>query len=503
MESNFEVGTKSNITEMENGEVEDFVGQLREDISVLAWSDKKEKEELYEYYLANHERFRQALRAGFNADAVIRELVKLSDFSDYDLSQNPEKNQFSSLAREVIYTYLEDIEDSLKQGKASPFFVFKAFASLAGDEKPQMVEAGTKALSKHLDEIKKIVESEKNAEAMLFIDPVFLNGDSIMSKKALGVILDLLDKRPYIKWAHYLISLLFDDRSRHRIEGESRLEEFLKTNNLDFRDFYSAWLLSTTEGPAKEFLHSDDKEQIKNFREVVDLNVRTIQAVEKVTPGASAWLAKEWGIRDFGRYPAEVLSAQFLGKGDINTPYGIVVMPREDWNGAFYNSNYPLKILYKDVKNEFNLRVAECQGKVELIRTLRKFNQTYNLRDGGRPISLIILGGHGTEHTIQFGRNWKKSEVLKLEDLDRALANEPKAYFDENPTFILASCSTGAEEGIGKEISKRYAAKVFAPKAPTFLLKIKAGKTKGGKWRFHAFYGKSESKQIFKQGVIA
>ena len=244
-----------------------------------------------------------------------------------------------------------------------------------------------------------------------------------------------------------------------------------------------------------------DQRGVLPFSKVIEYNLNVIREVEKEKPGTCKWLMDEWGIKDFGRYPSELLLMQNLRQDDSARPYGIAIYPRSDWNGAFYSSTLGLKTLMKDVKSEFNIRVAECENKVDIVRLLRKFNKKYNHPETGigQKISLFILGGHGTEDSITFGRPFKRTGVLKIEDIDRLIAEESKGYFEENPTFMLASCSTGADGGIGEKISKHYNAKVFAPKIPSALVNIFAGRTRGGKWRFHADYT-ANAKRIFKQG---
>ena len=59
---------------------------------------------------------------------------------------------------------------------------------------------------------------------------------------------------------------------------------------------------------------------------------------------------------------------------------------------------------------------------------------------------------------------------MKISDLRGSGARKAVDFFDENPTFILASCSTGAKEGIAQELSSVFHAKVIAPENPTSVL---------------------------------
>ena len=74
-------------------------------------------------------------------------------------------------------------------------------------------------------------------------------------------------------------------------------------------------------------------------------------------------------------------------------------------------------------------------------------------------------------------------------------------FFVDNPTIILSSCSTGAEGGIGQELSKRFGAKVIAPKEPTSMAEIHASKNRGqNEFRFNATYAARDSKKLYKSG---
>lgn len=231
-------------------------------------------------------------------------------------------------------------------------------------------------------------------------------------------------------------------------------------------------------------------------------NITAITQLEHTRPGACELLYKEFGIADFGRYPTQLLETQCEEAGSSNKPYGVVLFPRNDWNGAFYGDNLALNELFEELHGEFGLRVVECEGKMDVARALIDLNRRYNPADGsGHKISLAIIGGHGTENSIRFGGDDDR-HALFTEDLQGRGVQRTSEFFKDNPTFILVSCSTGADKGIGQKLSEIMGAKVIAPKVPTSISKYQVGKRKGGKFRFNAEYTKDEgdTKSVYVGG---
>lgn len=288
------------------------------------------------------------------------------------------------------------------------------------------------------------------------------------------------------------------ESSEYKKYGIPPIKRFLDRHNLPFGEIYKAWESSFTAGHVKKM---DDPDTSEPFNDTVYSNIKTIQQLEKSYPGVCRFLWDEFHIADFGRYPKEVLLKQRENFHDLRNPYGLVVFPRDDWNGAFYADKMALERMFEQLNGEFGLRVFECEGKVDVVRALKKCDDTYNPPDGsGHKISLLILGGHGTENSIRFGGNDKR-HVLYTEDLARKVSGKAGEYLDENPTIILASCSTGAENGIGQELSKRFGAKVVAPKKPSAIIDLHASRNRGGKFRFNATYAKNDLKNVYVQGV--
>jgi hypothetical protein len=197
---------------------------------------------------------------------------------------------------------------------------------------------------------------------------------------------------------------------------------------------------------------------------------------------------------------------QFKEKDVTDKPYGVILFPRTDHNGAFYNDVQKFRDLLEQLKGEFLLRVVECESKIDIARALIKFDKKYNLPGGkGQKISLLIIGGHGTEKSIQFGDKSDEMHRLVSSDLGGRGLHKTGKFFEDNPTIILESCSTGANRGIAQELSDIFDAKVIAPEVPTTVMSYHASKRRGQeRFRFHARYltfdGK-DVKNVYNDGV--
>ncbi len=230
-------------------------------------------------------------------------------------------------------------------------------------------------------------------------------------------------------------------------------------------------------------------------------NLDQIKEVESVEPGSVKFLYETFGIADFARYPKEILLDMVKNYDNKEKPYGLIMYPRNDWNGAFYNDKGIFMDLYNQLEGDFLLRVAECDNKTELARMLIKLDKQYNPKDGsGHKISLLILGGHGTKDSIRFGGQDDR-HALHVEDFMGKGVRKTSKFFDDNPTIILHSCSTGTEKGIGQELSKVMGAKVIAPKVPTSIYSLDA-KKEGERFVFHVEFEKQEEKNSYDRGEL-
>jgi len=141
-------------------------------------------------------------------------------------------------------------------------------------------------------------------------------------------------------------------------------------------------------------------------------------------------------------------------------PLAVVVYPKADHNGAFMATT-----LLKDVVKRYTVLYYEAESTEDMVRALK--NATKHQK-----ASLVVIGGHGTTNSIQFGKHHRLTvnykNILEAADLNHILS--PGA------TGVLESCSTGGCGVTGGNIAQMLAgifdAKFFAPTKDGFLKKL-------------------------------
>lgn len=184
---------------------------------------------------------------------------------------------------------------------------------------------------------------------------------------------------------------------------------------------------------------------------LISENIWDIFNLERQRPGITNLLTRAFGIRNFARYPSEILIDQHDTRNEPNQQYGIIVYPTDDKNGTFYNDKESLAKLSKQLKSGgYTLKVVECSGQLSFIHYLNFLKRYYG------KIPFAVIGGHGSADGIQMGQKGEKGAVLSLSDLSKGGSSALGQAFDINPTIILNSCSTGQIGGIGQSISQKH-----------------------------------------------
>ena len=199
-------------------------------------------------------------------------------------------------------------------------------------------------------------------------------------------------------------------------------------------------------------------------------NFRYLKNLEDKRPHSASFLADEFGIMNFGRYPLEMLIDQYDNAEDMEHPYGIVITAARDYNGAFYNGREEevLNSLSNQLNKEnYKVRMVESGGKFTFARFLVRFNEKYGAR---QKISFAIIRTHGNKDCLSLG-DWSEDEEKKAitsfhsRDLKKSKTLEKiKQFFTDHATIILDSCSTGQRDGIAQNIFKQLGIQVLAPK---------------------------------------
>jgi hypothetical protein len=242
--------------------------------------------------------------------------------------------------------------------------------------------------------------------------------------------------------------------------------------------------------------HSVKKEGASTPFAGITENLPTCLEIESKRPGIMATLSKEFGIMDFGRYPAEMLVAQYDQREDHSRPYGVIIYPRDDWNGAFMDNVNSFKGLYEQLDGKANVRIVEAQGKISIARRLLALRNKYP----ERKISFAVIGGHGEKDHIQFGNSLPEGD-LYASDLYGRGVQRTSEFFVPNPTIVLASCSTGTEGGIGQKLSEIMGAKVIAPEKPVKTSKFDAKLGQDGSIQLDVKYSESGTERTYMGGV--
>lgn len=267
-------------------------------------------------------------------------------------------------------------------------------------------------------------------------------------------LLDALDDQdPVIRFSvpHWIYSLsegLGSETVAERIRGEKNIliNQLLEKYQLTHSGIIEDW--NNTGNPDGEAYGEG--------------NLRAICRLEAQAPGITETLHRDFGISHFARYPTEVLLRQFEQGDQGEIPYGVIIYPKADYNGVLStHQGVFAKLLQQAEQVGYALRVAESDSKQNLVSVLNRFRNRYG------KIAFAVIGGHGEPDNIRIGRDNNRG-IIYTADISRRAASATQHAFEKNPTIILASCSTGAPDGIGQEIAN-LGATVIAPKKPTDL----------------------------------
>ncbi len=256
-------------------------------------------------------------------------------------------------------------------------------------------------------------------------------------------------------------------------------------------------------------------------------NLESVIRLEAARPGIVRVLHDRFGISDFARYPDNILIQQYEERDDLNRPYGVVLYPRADNSGAFYQDKEVFDKLAEQLNGRYSLRIYEAGSRLEVAKRFALANRTYG---GNHKISFAVLGGHGTADSIQFGAT-DLSQALEGLDQAQNLENvfenlktlkdrlnrgkitsndfpgSPNQissrilteFFEENPTIILVSCSTGKVAGIAQTMSN-LGAELIAPDADTNVRSITTSFDENNKPHFEVEYTRDAEGKVYKAG---
>jgi len=261
-------------------------------------------------------------------------------------------------------------------------------------------------------------------------------------------------------------------------------------------DYLNTWL-----GELKNIRRGDpdNRDDLQRFNDSSEAltsamteNIMSLIELEQKKPGVTKQLTDDFGIKHFSRYPSEMLVNQ-VEEGDKSKEFlGVVLFPMSDPSGAFYHKKYILQYLFDDIGQQSRIIIFECKSKASVARALIKTSQKN--AQGGQKIDFAIIAGHGGGEHIRFGDEFRSYDEiahdfkLTVDNLEGKGVRKSGKFFSQNPTFILLSCSSGKDSGIGQGISSTFSAEVFAPATDTATSLIHA-KVENGKLIFDVGYG--------------
>ena len=249
--------------------------------------------------------------------------------------------------------------------------------------------------------------------------------------------------------------------------AKKKLDTEIRKFGLTFSDIERAWDVYPASGDS-------------SFQNVPE-NLQKMEQMEKDRPGIIKTLYSDFGIKEFRRYPAEVLIKQFDDK-DKDEPYGVVLFTNRDHNQSFDMRSKVIQSVFNQMgEHGIGMRVTEFDSKYEIMKRFATLNNKYGEKN---KISYLFLGAHGEEDSFQV----TYTKEVNKKDLAGEGTKRLKDYFIENPEIIMASCSTGAENGIGQKMSETFEATVHAPNKPTNIRSVDVNFGEDNKPHFKVTY---------------
>lgn len=465
--------------------------------------------EAKEEYLAeldhpqNREVLKQAFRSGHEATLILSNLINMTkifisdELNDMGTPETIVSLRIVRYATELIAELLAsgDLEKSAQ--KYFPDWKLLEACDALANKSTYLVHQyqGVLALAKHLPEIRARLEhppKERDSYSDFgYVQTIITRckEDEEPRRDAINAMIgsaqarfeaDSPESTNYERQMYYFFS---DPPVKELNElGEALLAPFLEKYHLPAS--------LTDDWKNADYGYFEGRMNTRIFGDIIMSNIAAIKKLEVEEPGICKFLLDEYGIANFGRYPTEMLLAQYRNRDDAAHAYGVIIYPKVDWNGSFYGEAQAFEHLFNSVADEFSLRVVECGSKIDIARALITFDKKYNRPDGtGHKISLAIIGGHGTKNGIQFGGD-RPVDNLAVEDLAGKGVQRAANFFEDFPTIILASCSTGARDAIGQKLSRQFNAKLLAPTEPSSPDGYYGKRRSDGTFRFNARYRK-------------
>jgi len=385
--------------------------------------------------------------------------------SNFDIETQGYISGLLNMIQENFYQFPEryDIEKidykkkhgGIKTEIAADLFTFFSFIQKNNAGMENYLEIAEKAFfCEGLDSKQFFLEYGKGSESSRLLLKLYERGSENF-KNNFNQILDSLTENYSITNSDYIENILQDGK---KTDIEKRLyknvnEYFKKNFNIEDPDFAES--LNYTIGSLQK-------------------NINEMSFIENEYPGGCALLNKNYNICEFGRYPSYILTNQ-ISDENLQKPYGLIIFPRSDHNGAFSQMGDAITNIYDETKNRHLVRIFEAANRKDIIKIFLECNKKYGKEN---KISYLVLGGHGNLDILNLGshmqspKNKKENKYIFKNDVHGKRAERLNEYFVEKPAITLLSCGTGGEQGLIDDISNTYNAEVVAPKITTTVQDI-------------------------------
>lgn len=226
----------------------------------------------------------------------------------------------------------------------------------------------------------------------------------------------------------------------------------------------------------------------RSYKSLAAKNLRTVMMLHRDSPDLPKRIYEQFHIMNWAQYSTAQLKKQvdpewLASRTDLYP----VIMPRSDDNGAFHVVDVMPVVVEKLNTATDSAMVFECENKTDIFRSLVQIQKNCP----HAKIKTLFLGAHGEQRAMHFGSNaykkrelyqgplpsdlYRKEEHLHVEDLRDLESRFPRllqairSIFTSDSNIILASCSTGQDEGLAQELSRLLGVEVTAPTVPTHI----------------------------------
>lgn len=416
--------------ELDSGEP-DRISSLVSKLNLLLvhLGGKKLQEFSQEFVVSHLDQFEKILSNTKNFEVVPQCLNAINSGIDfYNSSDQESRDLLNTKKASLLERVFVAVEDQIQSDQTGE--IPKAYSKLFAP----LIASGSPDVAKRVSELVVNFSSSKETNSHEAADFVI---DELVSRSSV----DEIEK--------YIREGVSDDSLTGKVK--SILTKIIDGYGLDPEDLVKAWNLNSSD---RKKLNKVKVGMSYIYRE----NLRVLRSLEQKHPGSAAVLGEKFGIKNFGRYPPELLVDQFEGLSDIETPYGLAIFPYADHNGSFSNLDRELRDLFMQTRGHHRIRVIETGGKMGIARRLISLDKQYGSRN---KISFALIAGHANPDSIHFGEG--SNTAIRAEDLLGRGFQQTSKFFDEKPTLIISGCRVGVIGGIAQKLSRTFGTEVIAP----------------------------------------